>query len=122
MQITPILAALGLITPAAQAVPTEIRNTARILAATCETAIRSGDWVVDGACDPDAAMDALNRALLGLDEDQIADASKRMASYALNAIASGDWSVDGDALDTIMSARATLNAANDTHRNQMIAA
>jgi len=123
MKIASILASLGLVAPAAIAAPTPsaTRNTGRILLASCETAIRSGAWNVDGACDPDGALRRLDIALLTSDEQEIADCAAYLASVSLDAIAGGDWMVDGDSLAAIIDA-SERTAANDTHHQEAVAA
>jgi|SanBayMetagenome_1026888.scaffolds.fasta_scaffold00310_19 hypothetical protein len=42
---------------------TDLRKAAEDLLEGVEAAIKAGDWVVDGACDPDSAIIALRQAL-----------------------------------------------------------
>ena len=42
---------------------TDLRKAAEMALESMEAAIKAGDWVVDGACDPDMALVALRQAL-----------------------------------------------------------
>lgn len=42
---------------------TDLRKAAKYLLEGVEAAIKAGDWVVDGACDPDSAIVRLRQAL-----------------------------------------------------------
>lgn len=123
MKIASILASLGLAAPTvvvAPPPPSAVRNTARILLVSCETAIRSGAWTLRAPSGPNCALSQLDVALLTSDEQEIAEAAARVAATALDAISGGDWMVDGDALAAIIDASART-AANDT-RQRAIAA
>lgn len=66
-------------------------TTALSLLATIEIAQRTGAWKVDGACDPDGYVIALQRAVNEHDVGKAAHFTGILAAQCLDAIHRDDW-------------------------------
>lgn len=105
---------------------THLRNVARTMLTAVEAAVAGGDWKVDGAADPDLAIQRLSAALAApVSETEVADRTLDLVDIALPEISGGAWSVDGDGLEALIEASVAatpLATANDDNGRSAIAA
>ena len=77
-------------------------------------AVCTGNWIIDGACDPSDACESMQDALLKRDYDRVAQLNDQLAEAIFRAPRAGDYTpANDDDLAFIAKAEAIVDAHYD---------